>query len=342
MRKSDFTFDLPERLIAQTPAKPRDASRLLYLPRGTASVHHHHFYDLPGLLQPGDLLVVNNTKVIPARLLGHKEGHDGLCELLLLKEDGNGLWECLAKPGKRIRPGSILLFGDGSLRAEILDTLPNGGKTVRFHYDTNTLYEKLDAFGEMPLPPYIQSRESLPADYQTVYARHQGSAAAPTAGLHFTPQLLKTLADRGIATTELTLHVGLGTFRPVKEEDVENHQMHKEWYSVTEETAAAIRHTRQNGGRVIAVGTTSCRSLEAVAAQYGEVVAASGETDIFITPGYVFRAIDGLITNFHLPESTLLMLVSAFHGRENILAAYEEAVRQEYRFFSFGDAMLIL
>lgn len=342
MRKSDFSYHLPENLIAQTPMKPRDASRLMLLPRGTGRISHHRFHELPQLLQAGDLLVLNNTKVIPARLLGHKEGHEGLCELLLLKEEGNGLWECLARPGKRIRPGDTLLFGDGSLRAEILETLPEGGKRVHFVYDTKTLYEKLDAFGEMPLPPYIQSRESLPADYQTVYARHQGSAAAPTAGLHFTAALLAKLREKGIRTAELTLHVGLGTFRPMKEELVEDHKMHVEWYSVSEETAEAVRRTKQEGGRVVAVGTTSCRTLEAVAAQHGEVVASSGETGIFITPGYKFRAIDGLITNFHLPESTLLMLVSAFHGRENILAAYEEAVRQEYRFFSFGDAMLLI
>ncbi len=342
MKKKDFWYELPEELIAQCPQSPRDASRLLCLQRGTKQLSHRHFYDLPGLLAEGDLLVLNNTKVIPARLLGHKHGHTGLCELLLLRERAQDEWECLARPGKRIRRGDALEFGDGSLYAEILDTLPDGSKRVRFHFDTKTLYEKLDAFGEMPLPPYIQSRESRPGDYQTVYAKEQGSAAAPTAGLHFTKELFEKLALRGVNTAQLTLHVGLGTFRPVKEEEIEDHPMHTEWYCIGEEAAAAIRRTKANGKRVVAVGTTSCRTLEAVAQKYGEVVAASGETDIFLSPGYSFKAIDGLLTNFHLPESTLIMLVSAFHGLENTLAAYEEAVRQTYRFYSFGDAMLIL
>ena len=342
MRKKDFYYNLPEQLIAQKPAQPRDASRLLCLQRGLAGMHHRYFYDLPELLHEGDLLVLNNTKVLPARLLGKKRGMERVCELLLLHECESNVWECLAKPGKRIRPGEVLYFGDGTLRAEILETLANGGKRVRFSFDTETLYQKLEAFGEMPLPPYIQSRESHPNDYQTIYAKQRGSAAAPTAGLHFTDELFSRLQNAGIKTTELTLHVGLGTFRPVKEEEIEDHHMHKEWYTVPQKAADAITQTRERGGRVIAVGTTSCRTLEAVASQYGEVCAASGETDIFITPGYSFKAIDGLITNFHLPESTLLMLVSAFYGLENTLRAYKEAVQQEYRFFSFGDAMLLL
>ncbi|MDL2252964.1 tRNA preQ1(34) S-adenosylmethionine ribosyltransferase-isomerase QueA [Ruminococcaceae bacterium OttesenSCG-928-I18] len=342
MKKSDFSYHLPQRLIAQTPASPRDASRLLCLRRGSEEMHHHHFFDLPTLLQPGDLLVLNNTKVLPARLLGRKEGMQRSCELLLLQERETDVWECLAKPGKRIRPGDTLLFGGGVLQAYILETLPNGGKLVRFSHRGGTLYEVLDTLGEMPLPPYIESRQSRPEDYQTVYAKQRGSAAAPTAGLHFTQDLFARLRDAGITTAELTLHVGLGTFRPVQEEEVENHPMHSEWYEIGEQAAEAIRRTKRQGGRVIAVGTTSCRTLEAVAAQYGEIRAASGETDIFITPGHTFKAIDGLLTNFHLPESTLLMLVSAFYGRENTLRAYSVAIEQQYRFYSFGDAMLIL
>ncbi len=342
MKKSDFHFDLPDNLIAQKPKNPRDASRMLYLPRNTNQLYHHHFYDLPTLLQEKDLLVINNTKVIPARLLGHKQGRDALCELLLLKEETTNIWECLARPGKRIRPGDCLVFGDESLKADILETLDNGSKRVRFRFDTVSLYEKLDQFGEMPLPPYIQGRDSLPSDYQTVYAKYSGSAAAPTAGLHFTTSLLDNLKQKNIGIAEVTLHVGLGTFRPVQAENVADHQMHAEYYSIPKETELAIQQTKDLGGRVIAVGTTSCRCLEATAQQHGKVVETQGETDIFITPGYTFSAIDGLITNFHLPESTLLMLVSAFHGRENTLHAYKQAVENEYRFFSFGDSMLII
>ncbi len=342
MNKSEFRFDLPQNLIAQKPASPRDSSRLLYLPKNTQNMYHHHFRDIPQLLAPGDVLVINNTKVIPARLLGHKKGHEGLCELLLLKEYEHDEWECLARPGKRIRTGDCLVFGDESLQADILQTLPNGSKRVRFRYNTHTLFETLDIMGEMPLPPYIQSRESLSSDYQTVYAKHLGSAAAPTAGLHFTQDLLHTLEQNGITVAEITLHVGLGTFRPVQTEDVSQHEMHAEHFHIPQKTAEIIEKTKIAGGRVIAVGTTSCRCLEAVAQQHKKIIHTSGETNIFITPGYQFCAIDGLITNFHLPESTLLMLVCALHGKENTLNAYKQAVSDQYRFFSFGDAMLII
>lgn len=299
------------------------------------------FSELPGLLRAGDVLVLNDSKVLPARLIGERES-GGVCEVLLLRQREGDVWECLARPGKRMRVGSQVVFGDGTLRGTILETLPSGGKLVRFSYDTPSLYEKLDAFGRMPTPPYITAQLRDNSDYQTVYAKHPGSAAAPTAGLHFTPQLLQILQEKGVKVASITLHVGLGTFRPVQEETIEDHPMHSEWYSIEEEAAQSIRDARENGGRVIAVGTTSCRTLEAVASQYGRVQAASGDTDIFIYPGYIFKAIDGLITNFHLPESTLLMLVSAFSGYENTMNAYHVAVEEQYRFYSFGDTMLII
>lgn len=341
MQKSDFYFDLPKELIAQEPCEPRDAARLLCLGRASGELRHAVFRDLPGLLQPGDLLVVNNSKVLPARLIGHKEGTGAVCELLLLRQVKGDVWECLAKPGKRLHAGTRIIFGDGTLTAVVRDTMEDGNKHAEFFYDTPTLYEKLDAFGKMPLPPYIQKQLDDQSQYQTVYAKELGSAAAPTAGLHFTPELMDTLRKEGVRFAEVTLHVGLGTFRPVKEDDILDHKMHSEWYSVSEETARLIRETRAAGRRVIAVGTTSCRTLEAVATKYGEVRACSGDTDIFIYPGYQYKAIDALITNFHLPESTLIMLVSAFCGYENTMRAYRVAVEEKYRFFSFGDAMYI-
>lgn len=341
MQKSDFYYTLPESLIAQEPAEPRDSAKLMVLGRKTGAIEDRIFNELPNLLQPGDLLVVNNSKVLPARLIGERERQKA-CELLLLRQIKENTWECLAKPGKKMRPGDILSFGDGTLTGKILETLPSGGKIVEFTHDASNIYEKLDAFGQMPLPPYISKQISDNNDYQTVYAKELGSAAAPTAGLHFTPELLGVLHEKGIDFTELTLHVGLGTFRPVQEDNVENHLMHSEWYSIDEEAAKKINDTKNNGGRVIAVGTTSCRTLESVAQKYGQIQAASGDTDIFIYPGYEFKAVDGLITNFHLPESTLIMLVSAFCGYNSTMNAYKQAVEKEYRFFSFGDAMLIL
>ena len=301
------------------------------------------FHDLPALLQAGDLLVINNSKVLPARLIGHKEPTGAVCELLLLRQVSGDVWECLAKPGKRLKTGAQVVFGDGTLKAQIEHTSEeDGNKLVRFFYDTQTLYEKLDAFGKMPLPPYIRKQLEDNSQYQTVYAKELGSAAAPTAGLHFTPELMQRLKQAGIQFAEVTLHVGLGTFRPVKEDNILAHKMHSEWYSISEETAQAIRSTKAAGHRVMAVGPTSCRTLEAAAARYGEIRACSGDTDIFIYPGFSFRVLDGLITNFHLPESTLIMLVSAFYGYERTMRAYTEAVKEKYRFFSFGDAMLIL
>ena len=341
MLKKDFWFDLPPEQIAQEPAEPRDAARLMVLGRQDGHIEHRVFHDLPDLLHAGDLLVVNNSKVLPARLIGSKDT-GAVCELLLLHQVKGDEWECLAKPGKRLKEGAVIHFGDGSLTARILQTLPDGNKRVEFSYDTATLYEKLDQFGRMPLPPYITKQLEDQSQYQTVYAKELGSAAAPTAGLHFTPELLDTLQKMGVGVTQVTLHVGLGTFRPVKEDDILDHVMHSEWYSVSEENAEAIRRTKANGGRVIAVGTTSCRTLEAVAEKYGEIWACCGDTDIFLYPGKPFRCIDGLITNFHLPESTLIMLVAGFCGYENTMHAYKVAVEEKYRFFSFGDAMLIL
>ncbi len=342
MQKSDFYFELPKELIAQEPCDPRDAARLLCLGRQSGEIQHRVFRELPALLEPGDLLVVNNSKVLPARLIGHKDQTGAVCELLLLHQVKGDIWECLAKPGKRLHVGTKVVFGDGSLTAVIRETKEDGNKYAEFFYDTQTLYEKLDAFGKMPLPPYIQKQLEDQSQYQTVYAKELGSAAAPTAGLHFTPQLIDTLKAQGIRFAEVTLHVGLGTFRPVKEDNILEHKMHTEWYSISEETAQMIQQTKQAGHRVIAVGTTSCRTLESAAAKYGKIGCCSGDTDIFIYPGYEFKAIDGLITNFHLPESTLIMLVSAFCGYENTMHAYQTAVKERYRFFSFGDAMLII
>lgn len=341
MLKSDYFYDLPKELIAQHHAIPRDHSRLLSLNRKDGSVSHHHFYDLPQFLKKGDLLVVNNSRVIPARIYGTKENTGAVCELLLLKEKKLNCWECLARPGKRLHVGTRILFGDGLLVAEILETMPDGNKIVSFTHKEASLYTVLEKIGEMPLPPYITAQLEDNEEYQTVYSRELGSTAAPTAGLHFTEELLKKLENMGVKKAEVTLHVGLGTFRPVKEENIQDHKMHSEWYSIPQETADAIRETKKNGGRVICVGTTSCRTLES-AAQRGEITACGADTDIFIYPGYQFKVMDGLITNFHLPESTLLMLVSAFAGYDHIMNAYRTAVEEKYRFFSFGDAMLIL
>ena len=343
MQKSDFFFELPQGLIAQEPCEPRDAARLMCLARGTDTIEHRVFHDLPALLQAGDLLVINNSKVLPARLIGHKEPTGAVCELLLLRQVSGDVWECLAKPGKRLKTGAQVVFGDGTLKAQIEHTSEeDGNKLVRFFYDTQTLYEKLDAFGRMPLPPYIRKQLEDNSQYQTVYAKELGSAAAPTAGLHFTPELMDVIRAKGVGIAEVTLHVGLGTFRPVQEDEITDHKMHSEWYSISEDTARQIQQAKAAGRRVIAVGTTSCRTLEAVAARYGEIRACSGNTSIFLYPGVPFRCIDGLITNFHLPESTLIMLVSAFYGYDKTMAAYKIAVDEKYRFFSFGDAMLII
>ena len=341
MLRKDFWYDLPKELIAQEPADPRDAARLMVLDRQNDSIVHSVFHDLPQFLEKGDLLVVNNSKVLPARLMGTKVPTGAVCELLLLRQVKGDTWECLARPGKRMQAGTKVEFGDGSLTAVVDETLPDGNKYVTFTYDTETLYEKLDEFGKMPLPPYITKQLEDQSQYQTVYAKELGSAAAPTAGLHFTPQLMDTIRAMGVNIAEVTLHVGLGTFRPVNEESIEDHQMHSEWYSVSEETSQLINDTRAAGHRVIAVGTTSCRTLEAVWAKYGKIVPCSGNTSIFIYPGIELKAIDGLITNFHLPESTLIMLISAFYGYDKTMAAYKVAVEEKYRFFSFGDAMFI-
>lgn len=342
MLKKDFWFDLPPEQIAQEPVDPRDSARLMVLGRADGQIEHRVFRELIDLLHAGDLLVVNNSKVLPARLIGEKEGTGAVCELLLLRQVKGDQWECLARPGKRLKPGMRIVFGDGSLTATIDETLTDGNKHVTFAYDTATLYEKLDQFGRMPLPPYITKQLEDQTQYQTVYAKELGSAAAPTAGLHFTPQLMQALRNKGVDIAEVTLHVGLGTFRPVKEDDIQDHVMHSEWYSISEQAAAAVARTKAAGGRVIAVGTTSCRTLEAAAEKHGTVCACSGDTDIFLYPGRPFRCIDGLITNFHLPESTLIMLVAAFCGYENTMEAYRVAVQENYRFFSFGDAMLIV
>lgn len=341
MLKKEFWYDLPKELIAQEPAEPRDSARLLVLDRTSEAMEHAVFSDLPAYLEPGDLLVVNNSKVLPARLLGTKVPTGAICELLLLRQVKGDTWECLARPGKRMQPGTRVSFGDGTLTAVVDETLPDGNKYVSFTYDTETLYEKLDEFGKMPLPPYITKQLEDQSQYQTVYAKELGSAAAPTAGLHFTPELMERIRAMGVGITEVTLHVGLGTFRPVSEETVEDHQMHSEWYCVSEEAAQLINKTRAEGHRVIAVGTTSCRTLESVWAKHGGVVPCSGNTSIFIYPGKELHAIDGLITNFHLPESTLIMLIAAFYGYDKTMSAYKKAVEEKYRFFSFGDAMFI-
>lgn len=339
-KTSDYYFDLPKELIAQDPLPRRDDSRLMTMNRQTGAIEHKIFRDIIDYLQPGETLVLNNTKVIPARLLGTKEETGAAVEILLLKRRGNDIWETLVRPGKKLRPGARVTFGDGSLKAEILEVVEDGNRLVKFHYD-GIFEEVLDRLGEMPLPPYITHKLKNPDMYQTVYAKYEGSAAAPTAGLHFTKELLQRIADKGVNLAYVTLHVGLGTFRPVKVEDVEEHHMHTEWYNVPQNVADLINETHRNGKRVICVGTTSCRTIESAADENGIVQAGADNTSIFIYPGYRFRAMDALITNFHLPESTLIMLVSAFAGREHILHAYEEAVKEKYRFFSFGDAMYL-
>ena len=341
MLKKDFWYDLPKELIAQEPAEPRDAARLLVLDRKDDSIRHDVFSNLTDYLKPGDLLVVNNSKVLPARIVGIKQPTGAVCELLLLRQVKGDQWECLAKPGKRMQPGTLVSFGDGTLTATVDETREDGNKYVTFSYNTETLYEKLDEFGKMPLPPYITKQLEDQSQYQTVYAKELGSAAAPTAGLHFTPALMQRIREMGVDIAELTLHVGLGTFRPVQEDDIADHKMHTERYIITEDVAQKIRAAKAEGRRVIAVGTTSCRTLEAVTAKYGEIRACSGETDIFLYPGVELKCIDALITNFHLPESTLIMLVSAFYGYDKTMAAYKTAVEEKYRFFSFGDAMFI-
>lgn len=340
MKTSDFYFDLPQELIAQDPLDDRSSSRLLVMNKETGAIEHHIFREIINYLNPGDCLVINDTKVIPARLYGSKVGTDAKIEILLLKRKENDVWETLVKPGKKAKPGTRISFGDGLLMGEVLDVVEEGNRLIQFSYE-GIFEEILDKLGQMPLPPYITHQLKDKNRYQTVYAKHDGSAAAPTAGLHFTPELLATLEEKGVKIAHVTLHVGLGTFRPVKVENVTDHHMHSEFYIVEESQAKLINDTKAAGGRIISVGTTSCRTLESAADENGVVKAGSGWTDIFIYPGYRFKVLDCLITNFHLPESTLLMLVSALAGKEHILNAYETAVRERYRFFSFGDAMLI-
>ena len=340
LKKSDFYFDLPQELIAQDPLEDRSSSRLLVLDSKTGQISHHVFSEVIDYLNPGDCLVLNNTKVIPARLLGEREGTGAHIEVLLLKRREGDVWETLVRPGKKCRPGTFLTFGNGLLRAEVLETVEEGNRLIRFDYQ-GIFEEILDKLGEMPLPPYITHKLKDKDRYQTVYAKYEGSAAAPTAGLHFTQELLQKIEEKGVKIAYVTLHVGLGTFRPVKEENVLEHHMHSEFYQVTNEAADLINETRKMGGRIICVGTTSCRTVESAADENGRVVAGCGNTEIFIYPGYQFKVLDRLITNFHLPESTLVMLVSALAGRENVLHAYREAIQEKYRFFSFGDAMFI-
>ena len=341
MKTSDFYYELPQELIAQDPLEDRSSSRLLHLDRRTGEISHGTFQDILTYLKPGDCLVINDTKVIPARLFGRKEDTGAVIELLLLKRRENDVWETLVKPGKKAKVGTKLIFGDGILCGEILDVVEEGNRLIQFQYE-GIFEEILDQLGEMPLPPYITHKLKDKNRYQTVYAKHEGSAAAPTAGLHFTPELLQRVKEMGVKIAHVTLHVGLGTFRPVKVEDVAEHHKHSEFYVVEQEQAALVNETKRNGGRVICVGTTSCRTLESATDEEGKLQAGSGWTEIFIYPGYQFKIMDGLITNFHLPESTLLMLVSAFAGKEKLMAAYKEAVRERYRFFSFGDAMFIV
>lgn len=340
MKTSDFNYDLPEELIAQTPVYPRDSSRLLVYHRNTNTIEHKVFRDVVDYLNPGDVLVINQTRVIPARLYGAKEGTGGAIEFLLLRRLNLTDWEVILKPGKKAKPGARFVFGEGELKAEVLSMAEDGGRTVRFEYE-GVFEDVLDRLGQMPLPPYIHEKLEDKTRYQTVYAKVDGSAAAPTAGLHFTPELLERVKEKGIEVVPVLLHVGLGTFRPVKEEDVSNHHMHSEYYEVTPEQAEKINAARARGGRVVCVGTTSVRTLETVATEDGVVHPGSGFTQIFITPGVKIKAVDALITNFHLPQSTLLMLISALMGRENALACYAVAVAERYRFFSFGDAMMI-
>lgn len=340
MNVKDFYFDLPQELIAQDPLEDRASSRLLVLDRETGEVTHRKFRDILGYLNPGDCLVINDTKVIPARLIGSREGTNAKIEVLLLKRRENDIWETLVKPGKKAKPGTVICFGDGLLKGTVIDVVEEGNRLIQFSYD-GIFEEILDRLGQMPLPPYITHQLQDKNRYQTVYAKHEGSAAAPTAGLHFTKELLQEIEDKGVKLAHVTLHVGLGTFRPVKVENVLDHHMHSEFYMVEESEAEKINQTKRDGGRVSCVGTTSCRTIESASDENGILKAGSGWTDIFIYPGYQFKILDCLITNFHLPESTLVMLVSALAGREHVLAAYEEAVKERYRFFSFGDAMFI-
>ena len=340
MKTSDFYYDLPEELIAQTPLERRDASRLMVLDRRTGEVTHRHFYDIVEYLQPGDCLVMNDSRVLPARLMGHRPT-GGVVEVLLLRDLGDKCWECLCKPGRKMQPGNQVIFGDGELTATVREVREDGNRVVEFHYE-GIFLEILERLGKMPLPPYIKAELKDQERYQTVYSREVGSAAAPTAGLHFTQELLDKIRAKGVSTAFVTLHVGLGTFRPVKAGEITDHHMHSELCMMNQETADLLNATRARGGRIICVGTTSCRTLESLVNPDGSFCAGSKWTEIFIYPGYTFKAMDGLITNFHLPESTLVMLVSAFAGREHILAAYKQAVEQRYRFFSFGDAMCIL
>ncbi len=337
----DFYYDLPQELIAQTPLKDRTASRLMVLDRKNGTVDHKHFFDIADYLNPGDCLVMNNTRVIPARLYGVKEGSGGKIEFLLLKRLDINTWEVILRPGKKARMGSRFIFGDGLLKAEVIEVKDDGNRIVRFEFD-GIWEELLDKLGEMPLPPYIKEKLEDKNRYQTVYSKIEGSAAAPTAGLHFTEELLEKLRQKGVKTAFVTLHVGLGTFRPVSVDNIEEHKMHTEFYQVSKETADIINQTRKNGGRIICVGTTSVRTLESSSKDDGTVVAGSGDTSIFIYPGYKFKTVDALITNFHLPESTLLMLISALYDRNSIMKAYQEAINEKYRFFSFGDAMFII
>ena len=340
MKTSDFYYDLPQELIAQTPLDKRDASRLMTLDRVTGETAHHHFYELPDFLRPGDCLILNDSRVLPARLLGQRLPGGGACEVLLLIDRGEKTWECLVRPGRKMRTGAKLSFGNGELTAEVVGELEGGNRLVRFDYE-GIFLEVLERLGKMPLPPYIKEELQDQERYQTVYSKVLGSAAAPTAGLHFTPELLEKIAAKGVGIGYVTLHVGLGTFRPVKEEEITDHEMHSEYCVISQETADLINRTKANGGRCICVGTTSCRTLESWAAEDGHMEAKAGWTNIYIYPGYEFKVMDALVTNFHLPESTLIMLVSAFAGREHVLAAYQEAVKERYRFFSFGDAMFI-
>lgn len=340
MKTSDFYYDLPKELIAQTPIQRRDGSRLMTLDRRTGETAHRHFYELPELLRPGDCLILNDSRVLPARLLGRRLPGGGVCEVLLLTDKGEGVWQCLVRPGRRLRLGTRMCFGDGELTAEVVGEEAEGGRLVRFEYE-GIFLEVLERLGKMPLPPYIREELQDRERYQTVYSKVLGSAAAPTAGLHFTPELLEKIAAKGVSLGYVTLHVGLGTFRPVKEEDIEDHPMHSEFCTIPAETADLINRAKANGGRCVCVGTTSCRTLESWAGEDGHVEPRSGWTNIFLYPGCRFKVMDALVTNFHLPESTLIMLVSAFAGREATLAAYREAVEARYRFFSFGDAMFI-
>ena len=340
MKTSDFYYDLPTELIAQTPLEQRDESRLLCIDKATGEWAHRHFYELPDLLRPSDCLILNNSRVLPARLLGQRLPGGGACEILLLQDKGDKVWECLVRPGKHLRQGARVSFGNGELTAEIAEVLPDGNRLVRFDYE-GIFLEVLERLGKMPLPPYIKEELQDQERYQTVYSKINGSAAAPTAGLHFTPELLEKIAAKGIGIGYVTLHVGLGTFRPVKEDEIEQHDMHSEYCTIPQETADLINRTKASGGRVICIGTTSCRTVESWAGEDGSMTAAGGWTNIYIYPGYRFKVMDALVTNFHLPESTLIMLVSALAGREHTLAAYKEAVRERYRFFSFGDAMFI-